>query len=204
MRSQAVARCSRGSSAAGSGVRVPERPSGRRLHGARSAIWSSRSVSTTRYRRAGASRRGVRPLPAAALHAVGPDAGAVARPAAAGFPTVRLEACRTAWCALQPELQHHQDPHQFAVVRGVTLAVQAQGLAQELRPEEAALRQRCQRVLGQAAQAFVSARPDAERQSEAVLGLVDDLVRQEAAAWRACRTSAAVRCAPSSRRGCAG
>ena len=40
---------------------------------------------------------------------------------------------------LQPQLKDHQNPDQLAVVRSVTIAVQAQGLAQELRAKIATL-----------------------------------------------------------------
>ena len=82
---------------------------------------------------------------------------------------------------LQPLLEHHQDPHQLAVIgRMVGEQVGAQ-LVDEADADDAAALQRFEARERQFVEGPVASEPDAERQSEAVLRLRQDLRRQEVA-----------------------
>ena len=80
---------------------------------------------------------------------------------------------------MQPKLERHQNPDEFAEVRRVPFAMQTQRLTKKLQAEEAATAERLKSILREATQGFVCAPPDPEWQAKAVLGFLDDFDGQE-------------------------
>src|SRR6185295_5696958 len=81
----------------------------------------------------------------------------------------------------EPLFEHHQDPDHRAVVPGVTFYVDGGQLVDEVGAHDVPALEIAQTVERHLPQRGVRLQPRAERQAEAVLGLRDDLVRQEAA-----------------------
>jgi len=83
---------------------------------------------------------------------------------------------------LEPVLEQHQHPDHRSVVVGVAFDVRRGQLVYEFRADDTALLQVGQAVERKLPQGLVRLHPRAERQSETVLGLGDDLVGKKAPA----------------------
>src|SRR5688500_1932995 len=81
----------------------------------------------------------------------------------------------------KPMFKHDKSPHQTPVVLCMAVEMRPEELVNELRPYYVALLQILQRALRDAGEPSMRDEPGAERQTEAVLGLLDDWLGQELA-----------------------
>ena len=81
---------------------------------------------------------------------------------------------------LEPELEHHENPGERPVVSGVLLQPASEQVVEQIRTRDIARAQAVQRVVRQLRQRRVAGEPGSDRQTEPVLLLGNDLLRQEA------------------------